>query len=92
MKYIKMFENFTKKIVYLEEFKFLLNSDENFDIDNYLIILPNNKTVSFDEYIDNGYNVQYPITNDHVKSPIHKKNQVPSGLGSKKGKMKDWGE
>lgn len=93
MKYLKMFENFNKKIlVNLEEFKLLFNKDNNLNPDDYLIILPNNKNVTFDEYIEYGYNIIYPITKDHITSPLKKHHHVPNNIGSRKKGKKNWGE
>lgn len=92
MKYIKVFEDFNDKItVTFKEFKSLMKNS-SLDPNDYLIILPNNKTVTFEEYSDN-YNHIYLLSDEeHTKSPMVKKSKPTKGFGSesKKRKKRYW--
>jgi len=94
MKYLKLFENFSKEmemeIIDIHDLKRRINIDnEDIDMDNILIRLPNGKIITWDEYIENDWNQKYDISSDHTISPMLKKKKlVPDGIGSKSKKKR----
>jgi hypothetical protein len=85
MKKLKNNQTTYSNPISLDELKLKLgNPDDITDMDTVLIKLPNNMTVTFEEYIDDNWCVKYSIMENHTESPMNKPEwNVPAGWGSK---------
>jgi len=92
MKYLKLFEHMNKEIIDISDFEKRIRGGEDINIENILIKLPDNRIMSFEDYIEGGFNMKYSTPqSDHSKSPLLKdKKPVPKGLGSEKRKRRYW--
>lgn len=85
MNYLKLYEqhNQKKEVINIQDLDYIIRST-HVDVDDILIKLPDGKLITFDEYIDGGYNILYS-SNNHTTSPLKKKHfVVPEGAGSKR--------
>jgi hypothetical protein len=84
-----MFEyNTDKEVIKIHDLERRIRNGEDLEFDDFLIELPTGKILTFEEYLDGGYNVQHstPQSNHPISPMLKPQEKVPDGIGSKSKK------
>lgn len=78
-----------KEVIDLYNLRQRVNDDKEIDINDILIRLPNDKIITWYEYVHDDWNQKYDITSNHTDSPMKKRKiRTPDGFGSKSKKKR----
>jgi len=79
-----------KEVVKIFDLEKRIRGGKDINFEDVLIELPNGLVLTFEEYVDKGYNIRYSSTypvKSHITSPLLKeRKKVPKGMGSEKKK------